>query len=314
LFKEEKAREGLEKIHRVPDKYRSFRCDEEAAARQFHISDTLGEALLDLGLPHIRSGGRIMYDELDLVNIGMDLRLPTVNWSATRLWIKSLRTAQRIGHPVYDFTLKTSCQSPGHAGPCDFRFEPHIEEAFQLKEIAPGMLQFRSSPLLDTYDFGGLLSPLIDEVQTLDFHRVPSVLARDIGFLRETRLAHCQSAALYLIEVAAKQGIDAQFCTGLFISTPFTVPHVWLEIRIDDEWKQADPFFLNTLAQWEVVDPDDWSLSQSPRLAWLRLGSPSGIDTPLIRHMNDPAQLSMAVMTSLVNENDETTILRGRAS
>lgn len=86
------------------------------------MKESLLDLLLDLGLPHVSKGGHLYFDGYDLFNVNVDLRLPGVRWRFMRGWSRFLNLAHQDVNSVYKFTVRTACPRPGHAGPCDFRF------------------------------------------------------------------------------------------------------------------------------------------------------------------------------------------------
>jgi hypothetical protein len=287
MIEETQVKQSIEKVLRVPGKYREFRADVNEADRRFAIKEPLLALLLDLGIPHISRAGNLCFDENDLFNISLDLRLPCVHWRFMRLWPKFLDLARQNTGAAYEFTVRAACPKPGHAGPCDFRFNSKIKSTLKVDRVSHLVFQFRGSPISEEYDFGESIAPIITEACRLQFYRLPNELTYDMQFLNDSGLATCQSAALWLAQVASRHGIDARPAVGLFVSVPYSVMHVWLEIRAGDGWKHADPFFLNSLARWGMIQLSDWPLSRSPRSAFFHLVSGTVLDEPLVWHHDD---------------------------
>jgi hypothetical protein len=287
MIDEGQAKQSIHKILRVPGKFRDFRIDVNDAGRRYAVKEPLLALLLDLGLPHISKEGHLYFDEHDLYNICLDLRLPGVQWRFMRLWPRFLNRARQDPGAAYEFTVRAACPQPGHADPCDFRFNPEMNRNLRVEQVSPQEFQFQGIPVSEAYDFGTSIEPVITEACRLQFHSLPSELAYDMKFLNESSLASCQSAALWLAEIATRHAIEARPAVGLFVSVPYSVGHVWLEIRVADGWKHADPFFLNTLARWGVIQLSDWPLSRSPQCAVLHLTSGTSLDEPLVWHRGD---------------------------
>jgi hypothetical protein len=308
LLQIETAELSVAKLKRVPDKYREFSCDVDNAARRYSVKGPLLEFLLDLGLPHIGRGDHLLFDSNDLSNVSLDLELPTGHRHSMRLWSRSLYFARKVGKVSYEFTVKAGCPQPGHTGLCDYKFDSRIEEKVKISESPGGIFRFRGHPVDDFFDFGDLIAPLVSEAQRLQFHVLPLELASDMGFLNETGLANCQSATLWLMQVAARHGILIRPAMGLFVSVPYSVRHLWLQISAENEWKHADPFFLNALVRWGVVERGDWPLTQSPRYAVLHLSSELFLRAPLLWHGNEPAPWGTTIMTALVASTLPSTL------
>lgn len=303
MFDEAQVQQSAEKVCRVPDSFREFRIDPGDAERRFAIKESLLAELLDLGLPYRRQGGECHFDFHDLLNISLDLRLPGVQWRFMRLWPRSLRTARRNGNVPYRFTVRAACPLIGHLGPCDFKVNQKFEENTRLKTISARVFQFQGNLVSEAYDFGDSIEPIIAEARRLQFHAMPNPANYDMKFLNDSGLATCQSAAVWLTQVAARHGIDARPANGLFVSVPYSVQHVWLEIRVGDEWKHADPFFLNSLARWELIRLADWPLTRSPQFAVFPMASGVLLDEPLIWDAGSPAHWGAI----------ETTVISGAA-
>lgn len=298
MLEEAQIRWSVEKVCLVPGKYRDFSVDTNDAERRFAVKAPLLAALLDFGLPHTINAGQLYFNDYDLLNIGLDLRLPNMQWRFMRLWPRFLNSAIQRKDPTYKFVINFTCPQPGHAGPCDFKFNPEFGRRIKV-EMGGQAFQFHERPISEMYDFGDSIEPIITEARRLRFHVLPDEVSYDMKFVRDSGLANCQSASLWLAEVGARHGISARPATGFFISVPYSVRHVWLEIQVGNEWKHADPFFLNVLAQWGVVQPGDWPLSCSPRSAVLHLASDLLLDEPLVLHQGGWAG-GGAIVTSLV--------------
>jgi hypothetical protein len=287
MIEQSQAGQSIEKILRVPGKYRRFDTSVAHADRIYAVKGALLTLLLDLGLPHVIRGDNLYFDDQDLSNLCMDLKLPGVQWRFMRLWPRFLDLARKDAGKAYEFTVRTTCPRPGHAGPCEYRFNDEFEKNITKLQRSERSFEFRGSPISEDYDFGASIDQIIAEASRLEFHALPTELADDMKFLNDTGLANCQSANRWLSNVAARYGIEARPAVGLFVSVPFSVMHVWLEIRVGDEWKHADPFFLNALARWGIVQPDDWPLSRSPRSVVFHMARGEVASQPLVWHQHD---------------------------
>jgi hypothetical protein len=305
MSEEERARQSIEKVCRIPEKYRKFYCDVDEAKRRYAVKQPLLGLLLDLGLPHISHGEQLYFDYSDLRNISLDMRLPSAQWRFMRLWSRSLNRARQNVASVYEFTVRPACPHPGHAGPCDFEFNSKLKSDLEMQNISQGAFRFRGSLVSEEYDFGASIDAIITEAFRLEFHWLPPELFHDMKFLNDSGLANCQSATRWLAEVAAHHDIQARPAIGLFVSVPYSVRHVWLQIRVGDDWKHADPFFLNSLARWEIIQRDDWPLSRSPQSAVFHLASGPLIDEPMVWHQGEWMRWA-AVLTTMVRDTVQT--------
>jgi hypothetical protein len=76
MIDEAHVTQSIERILRVPGKYREFHTDINEANRRFAVKEPLLALLLDLGLPHVSRSGHLYFDGYDLFNVSLDLRLP----------------------------------------------------------------------------------------------------------------------------------------------------------------------------------------------------------------------------------------------
>ncbi|WP_217213927.1 transglutaminase domain-containing protein [Streptomyces sp. AC550_RSS872] len=291
------AAEAVQKLLRIPSAYRQFSVGADIAHKQYGVNEELLEELLDLGLPHTGSSTKITFDPLDLENLSIDLRLPTVYWRSNRWWSKYLgEVKQSAGGLELRFTA--TCPQPGHEGDCAFTLIPRPEGASLTPPQRHGdsaVFCIRVDSPVGFHDFGNSIDPVIAEARTLEFHKFRKDLSYDTGFVRETRLANCLSAAFYLVEVACNNGLVARPAAGLLMAPPLSAWHAWIEFPIDGSWTAADPFFLNTLQCWGVIDPVEWPLSVSPGPAFFHLDATDSLNSPLVLHGNIPADCSMTV-------------------
>ncbi|OON81417.1 hypothetical protein B1H18_08865 [Streptomyces tsukubensis] len=182
--------------------------------------------------------------------------------------------------------MSWSCPIPGHAGDCDFSLSPRIEgqaEATISSERSGWKASLDVRLLNDEHVFQDEISALVQESKNLHFHRLIPELAEDMGFLREHRIADCRSGSIHLAGVAAEAGLVVRQASGYFVGVPFLVPHIWLDVDVNGQWIAADPFFLQTLAHWGVVEPHVWPPERSPRNVLWRIRNDHK-EEQLIRH------------------------------
>ncbi|MFJ5309586.1 transglutaminase domain-containing protein [Streptomyces sp. NPDC088350] len=259
------------------------------------MNDELIDILLGAGFPSEGRGKGVIFDPLDLENVGLDLRLPSASRAATSLWARSFRRPSRLATANCSVQMSWSCPTPGHDGDCDFAISPRIGDQAEAA-VNNGRSTWQTSLevqlLNDEYLFRGEFSVLVQESQRLHFHRLTPELAEDMEFLREHRIADCLSASIYLAEVAAELGLVVRQASGYFVGAPFLVPHTWLEVNVNGRWIAADPYFLQTLGRWGVVDAESWPPDRSPRNVLWRVRSDLNKEQ-LVKHgaMDTPVQL-----------------------
>ena len=285
---EETAKASIAKVNRIPVNYKTHECAVDDAGNRYAVNEQLLADLLDLGLSHTLKDGQLFVEDNDLWTISLDLKLRNPHTRQLKFFTQFLNATKKDGSSTYSFSAPPTCPRPGHAGPCSFEFESSMSRQVRLGGVTP-TIQFAGQPIADAYDFGESIAPLVSEAERLQFYKVPDELASDMKFLAETSLASCRSAALWLLRVAAQHGIDARLARGLFVSVPYSTSHLWLEIRTAGEWRHADPFFLHSLAHWDVVDLSEWPLARTPQHVLLHLASgPADQYIPMVWHQGEP--------------------------
>lgn len=288
------AAELVGRMRQVPGQYRLFTDDEAAAVGTFKVPPDLLHELLDHGMPHRRSDdGRLLFDRLDVENVGLARRLPAPRYLAMRRWRRALSAPRESGHCEYRISIAARCPDPGHAGPCGFAVNPDV-----LAAVCAG----RPVTLEDGTAAAGVSIPvpaggyraahreLFRCVEPLDFHLVPIPMPIDLGWARETRLADCRIAARLLVTRAAEQGLAARPADGYVLLAPFPMRHWWIELGGEDEvWSVADPFLFQSLARWGIVDPAEVPIDTSPAgLLWKLHDFNPQVVLPLLTHGDRP--------------------------
>ncbi|MDW5324831.1 transglutaminase domain-containing protein [Plantactinospora sp. KLBMP9567] len=267
-----RIQEVVERLRRVPDTARMF-SESAAEARRLHrVDQSLQARLLDLGMPHRGPAADPHFDSLDLANVGLGLGLRCPRWLAMRWWSKSLTQVVPGQRLDYRMELSASCPSPGHAGACRFEVHPRLRAAMRAgtcRETGPGRYAFEVRLDSGRHLFGGSFTELIDQIRPVQFHLLPYPLNTDLGFLRDSGLADCRLAANYLHRLGGSLGLPVRSTAGYFVAPPYATVHVWLEFQVDGDWLPADPFLLNALNRWGIVDPGQWPPHRSPQgLLW----------------------------------------------
>jgi hypothetical protein len=163
----------------------------------------------------------------------------------------------------------------GPAGPGDrsgCSLDPDVRGAAvpgSVTETAPG--EFTLVPRLEhvRHVFDDSYSWISELAESVRFHLLPRSLQQDLSFLRETGLADCRLAALFLATEASGRGARVRKAEGLILGRPYASWHAWIEVDVHGRWIAADPFFLRTLAGWGVIDCRIWPPNRSPHpLLW----------------------------------------------
>ncbi|MEU7575476.1 hypothetical protein [Micromonospora sp. NPDC049240] len=294
---DEAVRAIVDRVLEVPDAHRVFGTPPNEARRRYGVQAALLDQLIGMGLPHRGRGDDLRCDALDLENVGMALRLPSPQTTIVRQWARSLTGSRLRERGDYELTIHWRCPEPGHAGECEFVLSEALASGTQVvsqRDPAQGFVVLRAAPVDEEHEFDERSLAVLAAVAKLSFHRLPNALSEDLPFLRRTGLADCQLACLHLLRTASELGVVARPACGLFIGVLFPFPHSWVELRVGGRWVPVDPFFLDTLGRWGVVDPEVWPRHRSPRNILWRLRCALWLGEPLVAHHGLEAPVSMS--------------------
>ncbi|MFJ8752646.1 hypothetical protein ACIREO_25415 [Streptomyces sp. NPDC102441] len=287
----EPLRAVVERVRLVPDRHRVLDQDTSTARRIYGIGAPVLSELLDLGFPHRSSGRERYFDELDLANVSLALRLPSPRYLAMRRWPQIFRAVVDERPVRYEVEVSAECGSavPGHR--CDFRLPAEVlalgadrdtSDRFTLRREVGATGRTGEAPQE--------LRRLFAEASEFRFHILPLALYGDLSFLAETSLANCELAGRYLVQRAAEDGWEARRSFGLLLSSPYSLPHFWPEIRLDGVWTAFDPYMIISLERWEVLAPFEVSTAQVLNSAVFRVAE-DWID--LVQDAGSPARVSL---------------------
>jgi hypothetical protein len=260
-------------LRRISDRHRQFVADPGVFVRQ-RIGDRLLARLIDHGLPHRGTGQRRRFDPLDAQNLGLLLGLPSPRRISMRWWRKALHTGE--AHAAQVFTIEI--RSTEDAGEAEDGHRYALNPALVATAVAGSVSRDADAFVLRARVHrargraGPAATALADEVARLQFHLLPRALRTDLAFLARTGLADCHLATLYLVTRATELGLPLRKAEGLFVVYPYATRHCWPEYQAGDEWIAFDPFMLNALARWNVIDPREWPPTRSTQSALWRLG------------------------------------------
>ncbi len=279
------------RVRLVPDRHRVFDQDEPTARRLFGLDAFLPD-LLDLGFPHRAADGELRFDELDLANASLALRLPSPRYLAMRRWPRVFR-AVMDDHPVrYEVEVSAECGSAESGHECDFHLP---EEVLALGAGLEGegrvfTLHREVGATGRTGETPEELTRLFAEVSAFQFHILPLALYGDLSFVADTSLANCELASRYLVRRAAEEGWEARRSFGLLLSSPYSLEHFWPEVRLDGAWVAFDPYMIVSLERWGVLAPAEVPTDQAMNSAVFRVAE-DWID--LVRDAAGPARISL---------------------
>lgn len=263
MSREQAVKEVLERAARVPDRFRRFEVGAETAARVHRIDGALLDEALDLGLAYEGSGADRRFDDFDLKNLGLGLRIPSPAWLQVRLSAQPFnaeavatttyrtRFQGRVGGAVLEPSSQLASgvvdRTLRRMGPDVFEADLHVS----ADENAP-------DADADEGDCARELGPVLPEAARLEYYLVPDELRDDVGFVRETRLADCRAGTTYLARVGQDAGAAVRPASGLLLAGAFPLPHAWLEVRRGDRWLPADPYYLISMAGYGLLDGERW--------------------------------------------------------
>lgn len=282
---------AVDKVLRVPDRYRKFTARGAQVGKLYRIDATLLEHLCDLGLPVRGPADERLFDPFDLTNIALSLRLPTPRYVAMRWWPETLAASEHGASTRFDIAVRSQCHDAASCGDCAVSLSPLLIKAAPDLELAPHpsldarfRLELCATPTVLPEPFVELMAPL----SAVEWHLLPVELSYDLGFMHHTQLADCILASTYLTGTATAQGLRARTSFGLLVATPFSATHYWAEFYHDGEWLPADPLLLASLARWGLLNAAQWPVQLSPRGMFWRIHDG---DTPLVSHNGSPAKI-----------------------
>jgi hypothetical protein len=297
------VQETVAAIRTVPDRFRHFTVDWQKARRHYFFREDLLTRLLDSSMPHVGTGTDRRFDPLDLENAGLALRLNTPRRTAMRWWRGEMAADQVGGERLCDMRIAPELSVAS--------IEDVILDERVMRSAVAGSVDrdpqgvFELQVRLDNnpFYFDPEFAELFAEVSEFRFHLLPEPLEHDLGYVRQTGLADCRLATHFLVGKGRERGICVRSSDGLFLAGPYGTSHTWIELRIDDVWIPADPFFLRVLAGWGFVDPAGWPALRSPRFVLWRLDSQY---VPLLRHLGQVIPTRAAISSVQITGGDPT--------
>jgi hypothetical protein len=282
----------VERVRLVPDRYRVFDQDTAAATGIFRIGAPVLADLLDLGFPHRSSGGERSFDELDLANASLALRLPSPRYLAMRRWPQVFRAVADDRPVRYEVEVAAECGSavPGHQ--CDFRLPAEVLALGVSPDASARKFKLgrEVGAARRTGEAPEELRRLFAELSRFQFHILPVALYGDLTFMAATSLANCELASRHLVRRATEDGWEARRSFGLLLSSPYSLPHFWPEFRLDGGWTAFDPYMITSLERWEVLAPAEVPVGRVLNSAVFRIAE-DWID--LVEDAGSPARVSL---------------------
>jgi hypothetical protein len=292
----------MQRIRSVPDRYRAFTEGTEEAARIHKIPEDLLREILDLGLPCRASESGYRFDRTDLENVALSLHFRCPRYVAMQWWARALDTIVADRQNEFNLRITAKCPQAGHPGPCVFSASSYIEGAVAPNSLAvsqAGVVTACAHLPTKAVKFSGAHAELFDRLAGLTLHIFPDSMPVESWMAHETGLADCRIAARLLVQGAAEFGLAARPASGFFMASPFPMRHVWVEFETAGSWVTADPFLLQSLERWGIVDGKQWPIYRSPLGLLWKLQSTYSIDTPLVLHSGQEAPSSCVIRRRL---------------
>jgi hypothetical protein len=297
-MKAEPVEKVIQRIRIVPDQYRAFTEGAEEAARIHKIPEDLLPEMLDLGLPCRTSESGYRFDRTDLENVALSLHFRCPRYIAMQWWARSFDTIVADEQIEFSLRINAKCPLTGHPGLCDFSASSYLEGAVapdSLTVSPDGVVTASIRLSTKAVVFSGAHAELFDRLAGLTLHIFPESMPVQSWRAYETGLADCRIAARLLVQGATEFGLAARPASGFFMASPFPMRHVWVEFETAGSWVTADPFLLQSLDRWAIVDGKHWPVYRSPPGLLWKLQSADSIGTPLVLHAGREAPSSCVI-------------------
>jgi hypothetical protein len=278
----------------IPRTARQFLLSAEHARRRYRVGIELLNLLESFGLSESRDGVRY-FDNTDLINVEFYRGGGPLTVSLRRFWPAMLKRLPDCGPVTYQLEYDATCPDPGHQGDCEYALM--VPGGQRTVRIAPSaeeepLTRFAIERPTRWPELPEAARAVVDTVRDVKFVRLPRRFAHtwnDIEFVHTTGLGDCAAVAEILVERGNATGVRTRLAYGLMLAPPFSLPHVWAEVLVDEVWVPVDPLLVNALVGWNQLDGLEWPAYRSPGAALCRLAG--GYD-PLGLHNNVIVELT----------------------
>ncbi|MFV2104398.1 transglutaminase domain-containing protein [Micromonospora sp. LOL_024] len=277
-------------ILRIPPEYRRYHVSAAEVGVTHGVNADLLARLVDLGVPHVGAGDDALFDENDVAAVALRLGLPSVHGFTMRFWLKSLRRLQRTS-TVYRVGVQADCPAPRHGGTCAYRV---LDTDGSKRDFVTGNRRERVGSLRLSaherpYELPQVLLGLVGEFADVDLYPLPTAMRHDAAFLTEFRAGPCTLFTDVLVAEARRRGLAARTAYGIIVAAPYSQPHSWAEILVEDRWLKVDPQVPRSLQSFGLCTEDDWPQTLSPAGLYHRLAA----EPPLVSHSGLACQVSL---------------------
>lgn len=250
----------VDRLRRLPVADREWTvADPEVEARYGLSMDTMVR-LVAAGLPYIVRDGVSWFDDADLHYVGMRLGTAKSELLGPKILARVLRQAE--AGPGAWFTIRYIPQlEPG-----DERQGALLLPGGEVRYVrltggvVAADVTFNVRAVWPRMDEN--LVAAINELGDYDWYKYHHRLIGDMRVARSTGLVECRQAATFLLDACLARGFDARLSHGLLLSSPYAVPHNWVEVRLDGVWTPLNPFLVSVVRQFGGEDSTQWPLSR----------------------------------------------------
>jgi hypothetical protein len=307
--------EAVERARRVPSEAKTFTVRASSVC-QYGFTDDHVRQLVQAGLPARTVDGETCFEESDLLNIGLLLRLRTPQRRAMDPWSKTLERRPTGGTTRLAVRMTARCPRPGHLGSCEFTVDPVIDDTTtvpgSLAVVRPGTVDFTIELSEEDRVATAAQQQLLASLRALSFHGMPDRLLDDIHFVTTSSLANCDLATRVAVTLGTRDHPIRQ-AVGYLALPPFPIVHSWPELGVDDHWVPYDPFMINAMREWGIAGSETWPLFRSiAPIVWRCFvegpGAPPKPFRPM-RHQGVPTDTTV-VMRRVETDDGATDVAR----
>ena len=240
-------------VAHVPPDVRVYDITEESAERVFGLRGLLPE-LRARGLPFESHPDGPRYCFSDIHFLGLRVGKRSTYALAIRLWAKTLEIVADRASVTFRVRVIPHDDAVAGAG---VMLTP---EGTRDVSIAPGMLATELQiPVVESPNgIPPRVRELLDEVSTLDFFVLPQRTPNRADVVRRIHAGECESISDLLSAEIERLGYEVRIRAGLVLSIPYSITHVWCELRIGDEWIALDPLMLAVMTRFGNLDRRRW--------------------------------------------------------
>ncbi len=253
----------IERLGAIPDEVRAWECDERAARLHYGLDEARLADLTRHGLPHRGTTGELRFEHGDLHCLGLRLGTATPYLWVLRRWARSIeRLAAR---PLTRVDVEYVPQLPANAAPTTGRAS--LPDGAQRTVVLDNGRTAAETSFLLRGQWPSLPSAAARIVREfaaeVEFCPLPAAVRGDVALARDVGLADCMTAAHLLVADWGAEGCEGRVATGLLVSEPYSTPHHWPELRVDDAWVPVDPLMVCVMHRGAELSPEQWPPDRS---------------------------------------------------